>query len=176
MFTPTRIAAQGAIVDEPSEATGDLSTLDVEKIWVEVEGRKQFFNLQKLWSRWIIIWITCLIIFNTILTVLVGLGWLDFKATPWFVTAVTVETFLQVVGLGYVAARFLFSSGVKPTHNPAPHPAAFSTRVSSASLSVSASGVFSSHSQITSARQPRSARAASEAASRATFRAILARQ
>ena len=110
MFTPTRIAAQGAIVDEPSEATGDLSTLDVEKIWVEVKGRKQFFNLQKLWSRWIIIWITCLIIFNTILTVLVGLGRLDFKATPWFVTAVTVETFLQVVGLGYVAARFLFSS------------------------------------------------------------------
>ena len=77
---------------------------------MEVEGRKQFFNLQKLWSRWIIIWITGLIIFNTILTLLVGSGRLDFKSTPWFVTAVTVETFLQVVGLGYVAARFLFSS------------------------------------------------------------------
>lgn len=56
-------------------------------------------------------WITALIAFNSLLAILVGTGCLDFTQMQWFITAVTVETFLQVVGLGYVAAKYLFSNG-----------------------------------------------------------------
>lgn len=117
MTTPTRTQAQGAIVDGVSEDDEgkDIDFLGAERIRVEIDGRKQFFTLQKGWSRAIIAWISILIGFNALLTVLVGAGCLDFTDAPWFVTAVTVETFLQVVGLGYVAARYLFSNDQNPT-------------------------------------------------------------
>jgi hypothetical protein len=116
MSIVTRSEASTAIIDDVSETddSKDLDYLDAEKTSVEIEGRKQFFKLQKGWSNAIMAWISCLILFNAALTVLVGAGILDFTSAPWFVTAVTVETFLQVVGLGYVAARYLFSSDKGP--------------------------------------------------------------
>ena len=118
MTTPTRTQAQGAILDgvHETDAAKDSDLLTAAKVRVEIDGRKQFFRLQQGWSDWITRWITGLILFNAALTVLVGTGCLDFSKAPWFVTAVTVETFLQVVGLGYVAARYLFSNEQNPSH------------------------------------------------------------
>ena len=76
---------------------------------VELEGRQKFFTLRTTWSGWIIAWITGLILFNAILTILVGAGQLNFEKYKWFVTSITVETFLQIFGMGYVAVHFLFS-------------------------------------------------------------------
>lgn len=86
-----------------------VTNAEIEK--VELNGRKDFFALRKRWSSWIIGWITALVVFNVLLTIVVGLGWLSFLEYEWFIIAVTVETFLQVVGLGAIAAKFLFSSG-----------------------------------------------------------------
>ncbi len=85
-----------------------------EREAVETGGRREFFGLRNQWSRWIIIWISALILFNCALAVAVGLGRLDFLKYPWFITAVTVETFLQVIALGAIAVRFLFSTGDSP--------------------------------------------------------------
>ncbi len=97
-------------VSEPKEK--GLAVSDAER--VELDGRKEFFRLRKLWSHWIVGWITALIVFNILLTFAVGLGFFDFAEYQWFVIAVTVETFLQIVGMGYIAVHFLFSN-VKPT-------------------------------------------------------------
>ncbi|WP_260581919.1 hypothetical protein [Sphingopyxis sp. PET50] len=117
MNAPTRTQAQGAIIDGVTEddEKKDVDFLAAERVRVEIDGRKQFFTLQKGWSTSIIVWISVLIAFNALLTVLVGAGVLSFETAPWFVTAVTVETFLQVVGLGYVAARYLFSNDQNPS-------------------------------------------------------------
>lgn len=80
-----------------------------EKEQVELDGRKKFFKLRGVWSNWIIGWITALIAFNIVLTVLVGLGCLNFEKYQWFITAVTIETFLQIVGMGLIAVKYLFS-------------------------------------------------------------------
>ena len=76
---------------------------------VELDGRKKFFALRTTWSHWIIGWITALVAFNVLLTAFVGFGWLDFSEYEWFVTAVTIETFLQIIGLGVIAVKYLFS-------------------------------------------------------------------
>lgn len=109
----TRDAANSAIAERPEETdpNKDAALHAAEAVRVELDGRKRFFKLRETWSGWIIAWITGLIIFNSVLTILVGAGKLDFAAYPWFVTAVTIETFLQVVGLGYIAVRYLFSKG-----------------------------------------------------------------
>ncbi len=117
MTIPTRTEVRNAItknVTEEDEGKDD-DFLSAEKTRVEIDGRKQFFTLQKGWSNAIMWWISALILFNALLTILVGAGCLDFSKSPWFVTAVTVETFLQVVGLGYVAARYLFSNDQNPS-------------------------------------------------------------
>lgn len=113
MNGPSRKDAEQAIIDGTQETDADKEKglLEAEEKRVEIGGRKQFFDLRKSWSRWIIFWITALIIFNVTLTALVGAGCLNFTSAPWFVNVVTVETFLQVVGLGYVAAKYLFSRG-----------------------------------------------------------------
>lgn len=113
MSGPTRKDAEQAIIDGTHEVDADKEKglLEADEKRVEIGGRKQFFDLRKSWSRWIIFWITALIVFNVVLTILVGSGCLDFASAPWFITVVTVETFLQVVGLGYVAAKYLFSRG-----------------------------------------------------------------
>lgn len=89
----------------------DEEALSAERERTEVEGRKKFFNLRNTWSLWIIIWLNFLILFNCILTIFVGKNYLTFTSDPWFPRLITGETFLQIVGLGYVAVKFLFSAG-----------------------------------------------------------------
>ena len=75
---------------------------------VEAQGRRDYFSLRKHWSCAMIAWITVLVVFNIALTVAVGIGCLVFEQ-EWFVTAVTIETFLQIVAMGVVAVNYLFS-------------------------------------------------------------------
>lgn len=76
----------------------------------DLKGKEAFYFHRNKWSWFIIGWISGLIIFNGSLTIMIGIGWLDFKHYKWFIITVTAETFLQIVGLGYVAAHFLFSN------------------------------------------------------------------
>ncbi|OUJ09173.1 hypothetical protein [Acetobacter sp. DsW_059] len=78
---------------------------------VELFGRQKFFELRESWSSIIIIWIFILILFNISLTFLIGWGGLNFKSYKWFINSITLETFLQIVGLGYIAVKYLFSDG-----------------------------------------------------------------
>jgi hypothetical protein len=103
-----------AIAATPDDVGKDAAISAAERQSVETGGRRQFFDLRTQWSRWIIVWISVLILFNCALAVLVGLNGLNFRDYQWFITAVTVETFLQIVALGAIAVRFLFSSGDAP--------------------------------------------------------------
>ena len=93
----------------PRDPHKDLAEAEAELARTNVRGRQDFFELRKRWSTAIMCWISVLVCFNIALSVALGLGHLDFAGYDWFVTAVTVETFLQVVGLGFVAVRYLFS-------------------------------------------------------------------
>lgn len=112
-FTPMKIDILRKSIDLSSKKDEDsdktIALLKARKEQVEIAGRAKFYDLREKWSWWIILWISCLIGFNSALAVSVGLGLLDFSKYEWFITIVTVETFLQVVGMGYVAVRFLFS-------------------------------------------------------------------
>lgn len=102
-------AEKGISKTDNSDAAKDQEIEDGELKRIEADGRKKYFLLRERWSNWIISWITALIGFNIVLTMFLGRGWLHFEDMQWFISAITVETFLQIVGLGYVAVRFLFS-------------------------------------------------------------------
>lgn len=109
----TRDRAENSIESRPSqEDSGKQSMLvDAEYIAVEIAGRRSFYRLRHKWSWAIIIWLSILIIFNCGLAIAIGSGELNFSAYQWFITAVTIETFLQVIALGLIAVKFLFSDG-----------------------------------------------------------------
>lgn len=113
MVIVTRDAARAGVQGLPEENDKDKSNALKEGAVeaVELDGRRSFFKLRAHWSIAIIAWISLLILFNVALACLVGFGTLNFEKYQWFIASVTVETFLQVVGLGYVAAKFLFSRG-----------------------------------------------------------------
>lgn len=128
----TRLAALQAIKEhseKPKDKPKQAELAEARAKAVEIAGRERFFRLRDHWSLVIIVWISALILFNIVLTVLVGAGVLQYPELEWFITAVLVETFLQIVGLGYIAVRYLFSD--KPPSQadataPAPAPAASS--------------------------------------------------
>jgi hypothetical protein len=84
----------------------DACAADRER--VELDGRKAFFELRQQWSRAVMAWISCFLLFHIALTVAVGLGRLDFLQYQWLIPLITVENFLQIVGMGYVVVRFLY--------------------------------------------------------------------
>lgn len=89
----------------------DNAAISAKKERTEIEGREEFFKLRNIWSWFILIWISALIAFNSLLTILVGSKCLNFTYDAWFPRLITGETFLQIAGLGYIAVRFLFSDG-----------------------------------------------------------------
>lgn len=108
MATPVKVKV-GTESETSNEKQAGVALGEAEA--VELGGRRRFFQMRTTWSRWIIGWITALIAFNMLLTLAVGAKWLNFLEYQWFITAVIVETFLQIVGMGFVAVRFLFSDG-----------------------------------------------------------------
>jgi hypothetical protein len=90
----------------------DVCAADRER--VELDGRKAFFKLRQQWSRAVMAWISCFLLFHIALTVAVGLRWLDFIQYQWLIPLITVENFLQIVGMGYVVVRFLYPGKVLP--------------------------------------------------------------
>lgn len=104
--------ALNAIVEESEQDEDkdkELQLVSGAKVSVEVIGRKRYFDLRDKWSTWIIRWITALIVFNMAITLLVGSKALDFSEYEWFISAVLVQTFLQILGLGAVAVKYLFT-------------------------------------------------------------------
>jgi len=55
---------------------------------IELEGREQFFQLRGKWSRWLLYWITGILLFQGMLTISVGIGALNFIEYKWFLPIV----------------------------------------------------------------------------------------
>ena len=109
---PSVSAAKAVIVVDSQDDDDDSKDLKIQKarlLQARVEGMRRKFDLRGRWSSWIITWISVSLVFNFVLICLVGAEVFNFG--EWFATIVIIELFLQVVGLGYVAANFLFSDG-----------------------------------------------------------------
>lgn len=77
------------------------------------DGLVQFYGLRRMWSGWLITWVSILICFQIVLTFAIGFGVLDYSGYDWFLPLVTAQNFLQIVGMAIVVVRFLHS-GSKP--------------------------------------------------------------
>ena len=85
-----------------------MSIIEARKDLLELEGRSKFFELRDMWSFWIIGWISTFIFFHITITILVGVGKLDFQSHVWLLPSIIAENFCQIIGMGYIIVRFLY--------------------------------------------------------------------
>jgi hypothetical protein len=76
---------------------------------IELDGREQFFSLRGRWSILLTIWISSILLFQASLTIGVGRGWFDFLHYEWFLPMVIGQSFLQIIGMGFVVVKFLYA-------------------------------------------------------------------
>jgi hypothetical protein len=84
------------------------ATIQAHREKIELNGRAQFFNLRKKWSWTLIIWISFILIFDSLLIKKIGIGTWKFEKYPWLIHEVIGIDFAQIVGMGYVIVNYLF--------------------------------------------------------------------
>lgn len=85
----------------------DAAVTDADTARIKVEDRRQKLKLRGQWSEYILFWIMVSVVFNIILVTLVGTDIWSFD--EWFGVAIIVQLLTQTVGLGVIAAKYLFS-------------------------------------------------------------------
>ena len=76
---------------------------------IHIEGARDHYLHKGKWSRFLMRAIGGMILFQSGLLLLVGLGWLDFTPYDWLLPVLLVQNLGQVVGLALYAVRYLFS-------------------------------------------------------------------
>jgi hypothetical protein len=71
-------------------------------------GQEKYFELRGRWSNFIAIFVTFMLMFQLYLAMSIGLGWLNFTDNKLFLHIVIGENFAQIVGMGYIVAKYLF--------------------------------------------------------------------
>lgn len=77
----------------------------------ERDRLRQLIDLRGNWSWWLTRWISGLLLFQLGLTVALGKGWLSFVNYETFLQLVVVQTFGQILGMGYIIVKFLYPPG-----------------------------------------------------------------
>lgn len=90
---------------------------DADKENVELQGRIKFFKLRTKWSWAIIVWITAILTFTTLLTIKIGLGILNFERYPLLIHEIFAGIFFQVFGMGYIIVKCLFPNNMNNLAN-----------------------------------------------------------
>ena len=76
---------------------------------IHLEGARDHYLQKGKWSRFLMRAIGGMILFQSGLLLLVGLGWLDFTPYDWLLPVLLVQNLGQIVGLALYAVRYLFS-------------------------------------------------------------------
>jgi hypothetical protein len=101
---------------EPSPVPDGYARLsDEAEAAIKRDGLTQFYGLRRMWSGWLIAWVSVLICFQIVLTFAIGFGLLDYREYGWFLPLVTAQNFLQIVGMAIVVVRFLHSGAKQST-------------------------------------------------------------
>ena len=75
---------------------------------IELESRRKIIAMRSKWSWTIIVWISVLILFHIVVTILVGCNVLDFSKQKFLIQTVIGTNFLEIVGMGVIVIKFLY--------------------------------------------------------------------
>lgn len=77
--------------------------------YAHLKGTQDHYRHKGTWSWFLMGCVGGMIVFQSVLLVLVGLGQLDFSQYEWLLPALLIQNLGQVIGLAVYAVKFLFS-------------------------------------------------------------------
>lgn len=78
------------------------------KQFIEIRGKESYYEIRQIWSTIIACFVTFIILFQAVITFLIGYNKLDFGNYKTFLYIVVGENFFNVIGMGYIVANHLF--------------------------------------------------------------------
>lgn len=84
------------------------SEQEIKERETERRGREEYFILRREWSGRLAWFLGVMILFQIILTLIIGAGWLNFLDYETFLYLVVGENFVQIVGMCILVVQFLF--------------------------------------------------------------------
>ena len=90
------------------EQNFSLESIDREAQYIRLQALKDHFKLKNEWSSFIKNTLIYLLGFQSILLLLVGIGWLNFKEYEWLLPTLLVQTLAHVVALAVIVVKSLF--------------------------------------------------------------------
>lgn len=104
-----------SIIRENKQIFGtDSIQLSADSARIELESRRKIIAMRSKWSWTIIVWISVLILFHIVVTILVGCNVLDFSKQKFLIQTVIGTNFLEIVGMGVIVIKFLYPASSKP--------------------------------------------------------------
>lgn len=82
-------------------------TLQVQLGELRLREKSEFLAFRKQWSRYLLILVIAIVVFNALFLIAVGKGWLQFK-DEWLVRIIISGSFVEVLGLAKIVVDFLF--------------------------------------------------------------------
>lgn len=100
----------------------DLSVIEVDdsidkshKEKIEIDGmilanidKAQDLEMKKNWSKFLYVTVGSILVFEFLLTILVGLGVLDFSEYEWFLRIIVIGGFAQILIMPFTVVSYLF--------------------------------------------------------------------
>jgi hypothetical protein len=74
----------------------------------ERRGLEKYYELRDKWSKYLIILLSVMIVFQNALVLMIGFEWLNFLEYKNFLYAAVIESFLQIAGMCGIVVVFLF--------------------------------------------------------------------
>lgn len=81
--------------------------LQVQLEELRLREKSEFLAFRKQWSRYLLILVIAIVIFNALFLVAVGKKWLQFQ-DEWLVRIIITGSFVEVLGLAKIVVDFLF--------------------------------------------------------------------
>ena len=99
----------GPLPPKADAARDDLTEQTLRERETQRLGFQKYYDLRDKWSRYIMLYVWFMLLFQLGLTLAIGLSQLDFGKYSFFLNLVIGQNFAQIVGMGIIVAKFLFS-------------------------------------------------------------------
>lgn len=97
------VETEPTLPERRQEADQEIKERETER-----RGREEYFTLRREWSGRLAWFLGSMILFQILLTLIIGAGWLDFLEYETFLYLVVGENFVQIVGMCILVVQFLF--------------------------------------------------------------------
>ncbi len=75
---------------------------------IAAKEKKEIIAMRRQWSKWLLIAVIAIVIFDFLVVLLVGLGWMEFAAD--FVLPIFIaDSLIKTIGLALIVVKFLFN-------------------------------------------------------------------